>query len=225
MCRPSIIASTAVCSPRTRQAGEPSPRPLQDNSISAACCRERGRHRGRNSTQAVDRVTSSISRVRHFRLHVRRTIEEVLSSIMLVSTDTLASHLHDPGWIVFDCRHDLGDFEKGRRLYLESHVPGAHFAGVETDLSGPKTGRNGRHPLPDPNTFADFLARHGVSETSMIVAYDDVGGQYSARLWWMARWIGLGRVALLDGGFPKWVAEGRPVTADIPVPRPGMLRA
>src|SRR5688572_28693820 len=99
---------------------------------------------------------------------------------MLVSTDTLASHLHDPEWIVFDCRHDLGDFDKGRRLYLDAHVPGAHFAAVETDLSGPKTGRNGRHPLPAPATFADFLARHGVSETSMIVAYDDVGGQHSA---------------------------------------------
>jgi thiosulfate/3-mercaptopyruvate sulfurtransferase len=144
---------------------------------------------------------------------------------MLVSTATLAAHLGDPGWVIFDCRHDLADFGKGLRLYREQHVPGAHFAAVESDLSGPKTGRNGRHPLPEPQAFADFLARHGVSETSTIVAYDDVGGQYSARLWWMARWIGLKHAALLDGGFPKWVAEGRPVTTEIPQPRSTTLRA
>ena len=144
---------------------------------------------------------------------------------MLVSTDTLASHLDDPEWVVFDCRHDLTDFEKGRRFYQAGHIPGAHFAAVETELSGTKTGTNGRHPLPDPSTFAAFLARHGVSDASMIVAYDDVGGQYSARLWWMARWIGLRGVAQLDGGFPKWLAEGRPVTTRVPESVPASLRA
>jgi thiosulfate/3-mercaptopyruvate sulfurtransferase len=144
---------------------------------------------------------------------------------MLVSTDTLALHLHDPLWVIFDCRHDLADFDKGARLHRAQHIPGAHFAAVETELSGPKTGTNGRHPLPKAEAFADFLARHGVSDASRIVAYDDVGGQYSARLWWMARWIGLRQVALLDGGFPKWVSEGRPVSAEIPAVRSGALRA
>ena len=135
---------------------------------------------------------------------------------MLVTTETLAAHLTDPEWVIFDCRHDLTDFAKGERLYYQGHVPGAHFAAVETDLSGHKTGRNGRHPLPDPQAFAEFLGRHGISETSTVVAYDDVGGQYSARLWWLARWIGFDGVALLDGGFPKWIAEGRPLTAESP---------
>jgi thiosulfate/3-mercaptopyruvate sulfurtransferase len=144
---------------------------------------------------------------------------------MLVSTETLASHLDDPAWVVFDCRHDLADFGKGLRLYREQHVPGAHFAAVETDLSGSKTGDNGRHPLPDPDAFADFLARHGVSESSTVVAYDDVGGQYSARLWWMARWLGLRQAALLDGGFPKWLADGRAVSAEVPPTRAATLRA
>ena len=144
---------------------------------------------------------------------------------MLVSTATLAAHLGDPDWIIFDCRHDLADFGRGLRLYREGHVPGAFFAAVETDLSGPKTGRNGRHPLPEPQAFADFLGRHGVSETSTVVAYDDVGGQYSARLWWMARWIGLRHVALLDGGYPKWIAERRPVTTEIPPASATPLRA
>ena len=152
-------------------------------------------------------------------IRVRGALRLISFGAMLVTTATLASHLHDPQWVIFDCRHDLGDFGKGERLYREQHIPGAHFAPVETALSGPKNGANGRHPLPKPEAFADFLARHGVSDASTIVAYDDVGGQYSARLWWMARWIGLQKVALLDGGYPKWVAEKRAVTAEIPIAR------
>lgn len=145
---------------------------------------------------------------------------------MLVSTDELALHLGDPAWTVFDCRHDLVDTARGARLYAESHVPGAYFAPVETALSGKKTGKNGRHPLPEPQAFADFLGRHGVTENTTIVAYDDAGGLYAARLWWMARWIGLTRVALLDGGFTKWVAENRPVTGEVPASaKPVTLRA
>ena len=144
---------------------------------------------------------------------------------MLVSTAELATHLDDPAWIIFDCRHDLTDHAKGGRLYRAGHIPGAHFAPVESALSGAKNGMNGRHPLPSPEAFADFLGRHGVSDASVIVSYDDVGGQYAARLWWMARWIGLRHAALLDGGFAKWTAEGRAVTAVVPLPRPATLRA
>jgi thiosulfate/3-mercaptopyruvate sulfurtransferase len=142
---------------------------------------------------------------------------------MLVSTTELAAHVNDPTWIIFDCRHDLGDTAKGERLYREGHIPNAHFAPVDTALSGAKNGTNGRHPLPAPDAFGSFLASHGVSDTSTIVAYDDVGGQYAARLWWMARWIGLSKAALLDGGFPKWTAEERPVTKEIPKPTPTEL--
>lgn len=140
---------------------------------------------------------------------------------MLVRCAELAEHLDDPTWVVFDCRHDLGDPAKGARLYGDGHIPGAHFAAVDLDLSGPKTGKNGRHPLPDAAAFAAFLMRHGVTDTSRIVAYDDVGGQYAARLWWMTRWIGLEGAALLDGGFAKWRAEGRPVSAVVPEARAG----
>lgn len=135
---------------------------------------------------------------------------------MLVSSDTLAEHLDDPTWVIFDCRHDLTDFQRGERLYRDGHIPSAHFAAVETDLSGEKTGANGRHPLPPPAAIIDFLASHGVSNTSTIVAYDDSGGLYSARLWWLVRWVGLENVALLDGGIPKWIAEGRPLTKQVP---------
>ena len=142
---------------------------------------------------------------------------------MLVSAAELAEHVGDPSWVVFDCRHDLTDLQRGARAYAEGHIPGAHFAAVETDLSGSKTGTNGRHPLPSPAAFIAFLARHGVSDTSTVVAYDDAGGLYAARLWWMARWIGLSRVLLLDGGLPKWVADGRPVAKDVPTPQPATL--
>ncbi|MDP3072151.1 MAG: sulfurtransferase [Opitutaceae bacterium] len=145
--------------------------------------------------------------------------------MMIVSTATLATQLADPAWVVFDCRHDLADPAKGARVYAEGHIAGAHFAAVDTSLSGAKTGRNGRHPLPKPEAFAAFLALHGVSADSTVVAYDDAGGLYAARLWWMARWIGLDRVALLDGGWPKWTAEGRAVNKEVPAPRASSLTA
>ena len=140
---------------------------------------------------------------------------------MIVDSKTLSQHLHDPAWIVFDCRHDLQDHERGLRIYREGHIPGAFFAPVESALSGEKTGSNGRHPLPRAADFAAFLTRHGVTAATQIVAYDDVGGQYAARLWWLARWIGLTRVAVLDGGLPKWLADGHSVTAEVPALRGG----
>ena len=144
---------------------------------------------------------------------------------MLISTEQLSTHLQDPAWVVFDCRHDLADATKGERVYREGHIPGAHFAGIDTDLSTEKNGKNGRHPLPSPAAFTAYLARHGVSNASTIVAYDDVGGPYASRLWWMARWIGLANVFLLDGGLPKWIAESLPVSTDVPAPAPSALRA
>lgn len=137
---------------------------------------------------------------------------------MLLRAAELLPHLADPGWVVFDCRHDLMDHARGARLYRAGHIPGAHFTAVETDLSGAKTGTNGRHPLPAPEAFAEFLRRHGVTPASHIVAYDDVGGAYAARLWWLARWISLRHVALLDGGLPRWLADGLPVSQEVPVP-------
>lgn len=144
---------------------------------------------------------------------------------MLTNTHDLSLHLNDPQWVIFDCRHDLGDPDRGERLYRQGHVPGAHFAHLDTDLSGEKNGSNGRHPLPPPAVFVAFLARHGVTNTSAVVAYDDVGGPYASRLWWMARWIGLRHVYLLDGGLPKWIAEARALSTDVPIPQPVALQA
>lgn len=142
---------------------------------------------------------------------------------MLIAPSELQESLQDPRWVIFDCRHDLADPAKGARLYAEGHIPGARLARVDADLSGEKNGRNGRHPLPTPQAFADFLGRQGVTAESRVVAYDDAGGQYASRLWWMARWIGLSGAVLLDGGFPRWRRESRPLETTVPVPRPGLV--
>lgn len=134
----------------------------------------------------------------------------------LVDVAALAAHLDDPDWCIFDCRHDLADPDKGERAYREAHVPGARFAHLDRDLSGARTGRNGRHPLPDPAAFAAWLGRAGVDAATQVVAYDDAGGAFAARLWWLARWLGHRSVAVLDGGWAAWIAAGQPTTDQPP---------
>ena len=131
----------------------------------------------------------------------------------LVSTEELAAH---PEWRVFDCRHDLAKPELGEQQYLEAHLPGALFAHLDRDLSGPKTGNNGRHPLPEPKAFVSWLGKQGLQPTDQVVCYDGGPGAMAARLWWMLRWVGHETVAVLDGGLAKWQRDGRPVTSDVP---------
>lgn len=140
---------------------------------------------------------------------------------LLVTTEELARHLDDPDWIVIDTRHELTNPETGPRLYAEGHIPGARFMHVDRDLSGPRTGKNGRHPLPDLGEFAARLNELGIGPGKQVVAYDDSGGSYAVRLWWMLRWLGHDKVAILDGGFGLWVKEGRPVGREVPPPRKG----
>src|SRR2546430_5476403 len=134
----------------------------------------------------------------------------------LVATEILAQRLDDPDWVVFDCRHDLADPARGRAEYAASHIPGARFLHLDRDLSAPKTGKNGRHPLPDPNAFAVWLGKQGLKPADQVVCYDAVNGASAARLWWMLRWVGHEAVAGLDGGFAKRVTEGRLVSAETP---------
>ncbi len=140
---------------------------------------------------------------------------------LLVSTGTLAAHLADPDWIVFDTRHDLAWPDKGRQAWEAAHVPGAYFMHLDHDLSGSKTGRNGRHPLPPLADFAALMNRCGVAPGRQVVVYDDGGGSFAVRLWWMLWWLGHDRVSLLDGGFAAWKRESRPLDAAVPVPREG----
>ena len=138
----------------------------------------------------------------------------------LVDTETLAQHLAAPDWVVFDCRHDLMAPERSRAEYARSHIPGARFMHMDEDLSAPKTGRNGRHPLPDPETLMKKLGDAGVDSGKQVVAYDAQGGMAAARLWWLLRWLGHLPVAVLDGGWNRWVDEGRPQDSDTPRPEP-----
>lgn len=118
-----------------------------------------------------------------------------------------------PAWRIFDCRFDLRNPTFGRQAYADGHLPNAFFLDLEEDLSGPCTGRNGRHPLPDPQLLADKLGALGVSSDTQVVAYDDVGGMFAARLWWLLRWLGHDRVAVLNGGLQAWTSGCHPLTS------------
>jgi thiosulfate/3-mercaptopyruvate sulfurtransferase len=142
----------------------------------------------------------------------------------LVSSALLGDRLGDPLWRVFDCRHLLNDPVAGRAAYARSHLPGAFFLHLDEDLSGPTNGRNGRHPLPDPQRLADRLGAAGVSAETQVVAYDDSGGMFAGRLWWLLRWLGHDRVAVLDGGIDHWIGEGRAVSTAVPRSAPAVLK-
>lgn len=132
----------------------------------------------------------------------------------LVATEALAANL--ASWRVFDCRHDLAQPDWGFEEYKKAHIPGARFAHLDLDLSAPKTGRNGRHPLPEPKAFVSWLGKQGLNRAHRVVCYDAGPGAMAARLWWMLRWVGHQHVAVLDGGFAKWTHEGRAVSSDVP---------
>lgn len=131
----------------------------------------------------------------------------------LRSAAWLTGHLTDPRLRVLDCRYTLTDPLVGRIAYLEGHVPGAVYADLETDLSGPvqPDGAGGRHPLPDPAALAAWLGNVGIGNGHVVVAYDDPsGGQgfYATRAWWLLRWLGHHEVYVLDGGWPAFLAAG-----------------
>ena len=128
----------------------------------------------------------------------------------LISTATLASHVDDPAFAIVDCRYKLDDATWGKREHEAAHIPSAVYADLGHDLAGPRSGTNGRHPLPDPHTLAQTFSRLGIASGVQVVAYDQDSGMYASRLWWMLRWLGHDAVAVLDGGFAKWKAEGRP---------------
>ncbi|MDO6385914.1 sulfurtransferase [Uliginosibacterium sp. 31-12] len=137
----------------------------------------------------------------------------------IISAATLQAHLADPAWVVLDVRHELSDPQAGRAAYSAGHLPGAFFLHLDEDLSGPKNGSNGRHPLPDRASFAARLAGLGVNQASQVVIYDAQGSMMAARLWWMLRWIGHQAAAVLDGGMPAWLAAGGEIKSALPPAR------
>jgi len=118
--------------------------------------------------------------------------------------------------VLLDCGFDLGDPAAGERAYAAGHLPGAHYAHLDRDLSSPKTGRNGRHPLPTREAMSRQAAAWGVTPGVQVVAYDDQGLPYAARAWWLLRWLGHGAVAVLDGGRAAWLAAGGTLSMTTP---------
>lgn len=129
-------------------------------------------------------------------------------SDLLINAQALAGKLPSAEWLVFDVRHDLADHAAGRRAYEQGHIPGAMYLDHERDLSAPKTGKNGRHPLPERHEFARFMSAQGLRPGRQVLVYDAGNSMFSAHLWWMLRWIGHDKVAVLDGGWAAWVAAG-----------------
>ncbi len=137
-----------------------------------------------------------------------------MSFTTLISTQELAAHLADPNWVVVDCRFALNDVQIGPKKYSEGHLPGARYADLNQDLASPPIpGVTGRHPLPSVEALTATFSRWGIDEQMQVVAYDDAGGLYAGRLWWLLRWLGHDAVALLDGDFRAWLREGRAVTS------------
>lgn len=137
----------------------------------------------------------------------------------LIGVDELALNLQTPGWRIVDCRFDLADTQRGERDYAAAHIPGARYAHLDRDLSGPITPDSGRHPLPPAERLCAWLGEHAIEPAEQVVAYDDSGGTMAVRLWWLLRWFGYQNVALLDGGWQAWTDAALPTTGSVP-PKP-----
>lgn len=133
----------------------------------------------------------------------------------LITPQELLPKLEDPGWLVVDCRFSLEDTEAGREEYRDQHIPGAVYAHLDEDLSGPPTTDRGRHPLPPPQALTARFSRLGVDGGKQVVGYDDSGGIIAARLWWMLRYMGHDDAAVLDGGWSAWRRAGYPVQSGL----------
>ncbi len=142
----------------------------------------------------------------------------------LIATDTLHRHLNHPDWIIVDCRFSLADTEAGAKAYRHGHIPNARYAHLDRDLSSAITDFTGRHPLPDFTLLAKKLGDWGISNTSQVVAYDDAGGAFAGRLWWLLRCMGHHKAAVLDGGIKHWQKQGFPVTTTLPKVKPAAFR-
>ncbi len=140
----------------------------------------------------------------------------------LISAATLEQHLDD--WIIVDCRFSLADTEAGATAYRHGHIVNARYAHLDKDLSSAITDFTGRHPLPDLALLAKKLGDWGISNTSQVVVYDDVGGAFAGRLWWLLRCMGHDKVAVLDGGIKHWQKLGFPVTTVLPHVKPAIFR-
>ena len=136
-----------------------------------------------------------------------------------VDAATLSAHLHDPDWVLLDCRFELAQPGWGEAAFAAGHIEGAQYAHLDRDLSSAVTPTTGRHPLPDPAQFTRQAGAWGIGPDTQVVLYDQDIGVFAARAWWLLRWLGHRRVAVLEGGWAAWSAAGLP-TSQTAQPRP-----
>jgi len=134
----------------------------------------------------------------------------------IVNADVVYAHCEDPDWRIVDCHYNLQSHDEGYALYCQRHLPNAVYAHLKNDLAGTLTPTSGRHPLPDAEQLIQTVQRLGIDNNTQVVTYDNANGSYAARLWWLLRWLGHGKVAVLNGGFQQWQQLGLPVTNKIP---------
>lgn len=113
-----------------------------------------------------------------------------------------------PSLVILDCRFDLAAPDAGKQAYLRRHIPGARFVDLNRDLSGPVSPATGRHPLPRPEHLALMFSRLGITGDAQVIAYDELNGSFAARTWWLLRWLGHDKAAVLDGGLTAWLESG-----------------
>ena len=144
----------------------------------------------------------------------------------LISAPTLQANLHNPDWLICDCRFNLADTNYGRRAYQAGNIPNAHYLHLDEDLSSAIIPQTGRHPLPDPAQLSSKLQAIGLNPNTQVVVYDDNNGSMAARLWWLLRWLGHDAVAVLDGGLAAWQAAGYALSTQVPtVTQQGQFQA
>ncbi len=151
----------------------------------------------------------------------------------LIDVESLRARSGTPATLVFDCRFDLAVSAAGREAYLRGHIPGARYLDLNGDLSAPVSKTSGRHPLPDPEALTALLKASGLGPDTQAVVYDESNGSFAARAWWLLRWIGHPKVAVLDGGMSAWLRAGGTLESGEPsrgaagqsAPRPGTAGA
>jgi thiosulfate/3-mercaptopyruvate sulfurtransferase len=136
----------------------------------------------------------------------------------IITAAQLQPALERPETVLFDTRFALADADYGARAYAEGHIPGAFYLHLDRDLSSPITPTSGRHPLPRVENFVELMRKYGVSSESQVIAYDDAAGMFAARCWWLLKWLGHERVAVLDGGMQAWQRHGGRIDSDVPRP-------
>ncbi|WP_100372751.1 sulfurtransferase [Bacillus sp. FJAT-45037] len=130
----------------------------------------------------------------------------------LVSVNELYTMLNTVESVcLVDCRFKLGDPNDGRKRYLKNHIRDAVYLDLETDLSGQIKEHGGRHPLPDVRTFVQTLGHLGINESTTVIAYDDEGGAFASRLWWLMKFVGHTKVHVLNGGYSEWTNRQMPI--------------